>query len=314
MPDILPTIGGIHMSIKRLPFFLSAAKYLNFTEAANEQFISQTAMSLQIKKYEDELGFQLFHRSNTGVTLTKAGGYLYKRCQYIMADYNQAISHARQVSQEDKPLIKIGYPGAYEQFAITPIVSQFYKDHPSIQVDLIYGKKKRKVLQQLEDGYLDLAVVSDYDRNYTQWLKVHPLRKDECLFLLSADNELAQQDSLEPASLTGKPMLRTIENDIISYEWQIWNVMNILGLGSNEVIYANDYYSMALLAKSDIGFGIVPACMKDMPMDGLRYVPMAGRTLNTGCSVIYMENSMNPAREEFLELLKETAGKSKSGK
>lgn len=228
MPDILPTIGGIHMSIKRLPFFLSAAKYLNFTEAANEQFISQTAMSLQIKKYEDELGFQLFHRSNTGVTLTKAGGYLYKRCQYIMADYNQAISHARQVSQEDKPLIKIGYPGAYEQFAITPIVSQFYKDHPSIQVDLIYGKKKRKVLQQLEDGYLDLAVVSDYDRNYSQWLKVHPLRKDECLFLLSADNELAQQDSLEPASLTGKPMLRTIENDIISYEWQIWNVMNIL--------------------------------------------------------------------------------------
>ena len=100
------------MSIKRLPFFLSAAKYLNFTEAANEQFISQTAMSLQIKKYEDELGFQLFHRSNTGVTLTKAGGYLYKRCQYIMADYNQAISHARQVSQEDKPLIKIGYLGA----------------------------------------------------------------------------------------------------------------------------------------------------------------------------------------------------------
>lgn len=44
------------MSIKRLPFFLSAAKYLNFTEAANEQFISQTAMSLQIKKYEDEPG------------------------------------------------------------------------------------------------------------------------------------------------------------------------------------------------------------------------------------------------------------------
>ena len=90
--------------------------------------------------------------------------------------------------------------------------------------------------------------------------------------------------------------------------------MNILGLGSNQVIYANDYYSMALLAKSDIGFGIVPACMKEMSMDVLRYIPMAGRTLNTRCSVIYMENSMNPAREEFLELLKETAGKSKSGK
>ena len=55
-----------------------------------------------------------------------------------------------------------------------------------------------------------------------------------------------------------------ISNDIISYEWQI----------------------------CDIGFGIVPACMKEMSMDGLRYIPMAGRTLNTRCSVIYMENSM----------------------
>ena len=53
--------------------------------------------------------------------------------------------------------------------------------------------------------------------------------------------------------------------------------------------------------------------MKEMSMDGLRYIPMAGRTLNTRCSVIYMENSMNPAREEFLKLLKETTDKSKSG-
>ncbi|EEG75890.1 LysR substrate binding domain protein [[Clostridium] hylemonae DSM 15053] len=297
--------GGTAMSIKRLPFFLSAAKYLNFTEAASEQFISQTAMSLQIKKFEDELGFQLFNRSNTGVTLTKAGGYLYKRCQYIMADYNQAVAHARQLSEEDKPQVRIGYSGAYEQLAVTPFVSRFYKGHPSSQVELIYGKRKKKVLQQLEDGFLDLAVVSDYDRNYSQWLKSVPLRHDNCLFLLSSDSELAASSSLEPSRLVGKPLLRTVENDFTSYEWQIWNVMNFLGLGGNEVIYANDYYSMALLAKSDIGFGIVPACMSTMPMDGLSYVPITGRTLKTSCSVIYMESSSNPVREEFLMTLKD---------
>lgn len=293
------------MSIKRLPFFLSAAKYLNFTEAASEQYITQTAMSLQIKKYEDELGFKLFNRSNTGATLTKAGGYLYKRCQYIMADYNQAVTHARQLSEEDKPRVKIGYSGSYEQFAITPIVTSFYRSNPSSQVELIYGKKKKNVLQQLEDGYLDLAVVSDYDRNYSQWLKVLSLQQDECVFLLSSENEYAKCERLEPSCLTGKPMLRTVENDFASYEWQIWNVMNFLGLGNNEVIYANDYYSMALLAKSDIGFSIVPSCMKDMPVNGLAYVPIAGRRLKTGCSVIYMENSINPVREEFLMTLKE---------
>ena len=297
------------MSIKRLPFFLSAAKYLNFTEAANEQFISQTAMSLQIKKYEEELGFKLFNRSNTGVTLTKAGGYLYKRCQYITADYNQAVSHARQLSEEDKPQVRIGYSGAYEQLAVTPLVTRFYQGHSSSQVELIYGKRKKKVLQQLEDGYLDLAVVSDYDRNYSQWLKSYPLRHDICLFLLSSASEFAQCDCLESSMLAGKPLLRTVENDFTSYEWQIWNVMNFLGLGGNEVIYANDYYSMALLARSDIGFGIVPECMKEVPMAGLSYVPIAGRKLKTSCSVIYMESSSNPIREEFLMTLKEQAAK-----
>lgn len=297
------------MSIKRLPFFLSAAKYLNFTEAANEQFISQTAMSLQIKKYEDELGFQLFNRSNTGVTLTKAGGYLYKRCQYIMADYNHAVTHARQLSEEDKPRVKIGYSGAYEQFAVTDIVSAFYKEHPASQVELIYGKQKKKVLQQLEDGYLDLAVVSDYDRNYSQWLKAYPLKQNPCVFLLSSDNEYAHAESLDPACLAGKPMLRTVENDFASYEWKIWNVMNFLGLGNNEVIYANDYYSMALLAKADIGFSIVPDCMEGIHIDGLSYVPIEGKTLNTTCSVIYMENSINPLREEFLMTLKDMVKK-----
>ena len=296
------------MSIKRLPFFLSAAKYLNFTEAANEQFISQTAMSLQIKKYEEELGFKLFNRSNTGVTLTKAGGYLFKRCQYITADYNQAVSHARQLSEEDKPQVRIGYSGAYEQLAVTPLVTRFYQRHPTSQVELIYGKRKKKVLQQLEDGFLDLAVVSDYDRNYSQWLKSYPLRHDRCLFLLSSDSEFAQHGCLEPSLLAGKPLLRTVENDFTSYEWQIWNVMNFLGLGGNEVIYANDYYSLALLAKSDIGFSIVPDCMKDVPMAGLSYVPIAGRKLKTSCSVIYMESSSNPIREEFLMTLKEPDG------
>lgn len=293
------------MSIKRLPFFLSAAKYLNFTEAANEQFITQTAMSLQIKKYEEELGFKLFKRSNTGVTLTKAGGYLYKRCQYIMADYNQAVAHARKLSEEDKPQVRIGYSGAYEQVAITPIVTRFYREYPSAQVELIYGKRKKKVLQMLEDGYLDLAVVSDYERNYSQWLKSVPLCYDKCLFLLSSNNPLAALESLDPSKLVGKPMLRTAENDFNSYEWQIWNTMNFLGLGSNEVIYSNDYYSMALLAKSDIGFSIVPECMKKIPIEGLSYIPITGCNLRTSCSVIYMENSSNPLMEGFLMTLKD---------
>ena len=58
------------MSIQRLPVFLSAAEHLNFTKAAKEQCISQTAVSQQIKLLEEEIGFQLFVREKRGVSLT----------------------------------------------------------------------------------------------------------------------------------------------------------------------------------------------------------------------------------------------------
>ena len=58
------------MSIQRLPVFLSAAEHLNFPRAAEEQCISQTAVSQQIKLLEQELGYALFVRGKRGVRLT----------------------------------------------------------------------------------------------------------------------------------------------------------------------------------------------------------------------------------------------------
>lgn len=382
------------MSIKRLPFFLSAAKFLNFTEAAKEQFVSQTAISLQIKKYEDELGFRLFERNNAGVRLTAAGGYLYKRCQSITAEYNRAVSHARQLAEEDQPKLRIGYSGSYEQFAVTPIVQTFYRSKPDCQVELVYARSNKQVLQQLEDGFLDLAVIANYDRHYSQWLKCSVLRRDECVLLCSAESKLAKahraknaseetktdsekeaaaqtggessvKDSLahqsgkeadlkcaadendarmseavkkgkkkktdrstaekdgkekaavrkplggaeqrtlwekDRALLAGKPVLRTVENEFVTREWQFWDVLNYLGLGSSKLVYASDYYSIMLMAQADLGFSIVPACMERIAPPGVAFIPVAvERKLMATCSFVFMDH-VNPLRDHFVKL------------
>lgn len=291
------------MSIKRLPYFLSAAKNLNFTEAANEYFISQTAISLQIKKYEDELGFRLFDRSNTGVTLTMAGGYLYKRCQFVMADYNRAVSHARQLSEAAKPRLTIGYSGAYEQVSVTPFVEQFYSRYPSSQIDLVYCHTKKTAIQQLEDGKIDIAVISAYDRNYNQWLKSRTLTRNNCVFALPAGHELASRSSIAPSQLSGMPILISSENDFSSFEWRIRNLLVAMGLGENEVIYANDYYSLTLLIRAGIGTTLVPDCMRSLYSDGIAFVQVEGEPIRMSTSAVYRENGANPLADEFIELL-----------
>ena len=71
------------VSIQRLPVFLSAAEHLNFTRAAEEQCISQTAVSQQIKLLEQELGYALFVRGKRGVSLTPAGEVFYRQCKQL---------------------------------------------------------------------------------------------------------------------------------------------------------------------------------------------------------------------------------------
>ncbi|HVI39848.1 MAG TPA: LysR family transcriptional regulator [Anaerovoracaceae bacterium] len=61
------------MDIRSLKYFISAAQNLNFTKAASECFITQTAMSLSIAKLEEELNFKLFYRCNHRVKLTDSG-------------------------------------------------------------------------------------------------------------------------------------------------------------------------------------------------------------------------------------------------
>lgn len=291
------------MSIKRLPYFLSAAKNLSFTEAANEHFISQTAISLQIKKYEEELGFKLFERSNTGVTLTMAGGYLYKRGQFVMADYNRAVSHARQLSEAAKPKLSIGYSGAYEQVSVAPFVLSFYQHYPSSQVDLVYCHTKKTAIQYLEDGIIDIAVISAYDRNYNQWFKSRTLTRNDCVFVLPADHELASRGRISPSLLKGVPIIISRENDFSSFEWRTRNLLVDLGLGENEVIYANDYYALTMLIRAGLGTTLVPDCMSEIYSEGIAYVGIEGEPIRMSTSAVFRESSVNPMADEFTAML-----------
>ena len=90
------------VSIQRLPVFLSAAEHLNFTRAAEEQCISQTAVSQQIKLLEQELGYALFVRGKRGVSLTPAGEVFYRQCKQLMIRYNDAAAQGKKIGARQR--------------------------------------------------------------------------------------------------------------------------------------------------------------------------------------------------------------------
>ncbi|MBP3797351.1 MAG: LysR family transcriptional regulator [Ruminococcus sp.] len=72
--------------LKQIRYFQSVVKLGSFTEAAEEHYISQSAISQQIKALEDELGVKLLERKKRSFTLTEAGEYFYRKSLVLVAD------------------------------------------------------------------------------------------------------------------------------------------------------------------------------------------------------------------------------------
>ena len=92
----------------QLETFLKVADAGSFNKAAEEAFITPTAVIKQVNLLEDSLGVKLFVRSHRGLTLTKAGQSLYKDARYIIQYCRDSVTRAKNAMQEDMGVIRIG--------------------------------------------------------------------------------------------------------------------------------------------------------------------------------------------------------------
>ena len=101
------------MLFKQMQYFISIVKNNSFTEAAEENYISQSAISQAIKSLEDELGVELLKRSNRSFTLTSAGEYFYKQSLIMVDEVDDVyddISEGMFIRTKSEEII-ISYPG-----------------------------------------------------------------------------------------------------------------------------------------------------------------------------------------------------------
>ena len=123
------------MNIHSLQYFCSVAKHLNFSKAAEECHIAQTAMSRSIAAMEDELGFRLFDRTRHHVELTPAGAYFLKEAAQIVEQYNFSLQCGREISRSSSTRLDIGF-GGYDMNFARFYVSRFMRLHPECSIVL----------------------------------------------------------------------------------------------------------------------------------------------------------------------------------
>lgn len=289
------------MNLERLAYFAAVARHMNFTRAAEECNIAQTAMSRQISMLEDEVGFPLFERNSRSVRFTPAGQVFYKSVDCMLDMYKHSLNQAKNISLGLSGNLHIGI-GAYEHVFVSPLIEEFHKMHPSIDVRVSqypYALLSEKFLSGALDIVFALPVSKEHFSN--PGIKATPLFKSKVCVAMRKDHPLAgctffPEDGWRTetfATISEERGPTTIHN---LYKWSAKDKLSfhqrpIQVIGLNAALTMVEA-GLALLCVPDfLGSALSPQ---------LKLLPILGVTAQNFW-VFSHENSPNPAVSVFID-------------
>jgi DNA-binding transcriptional LysR family regulator len=128
----------------------------SFTKAARRVHLTQSAVSLHIKRLEDQVGSRLIARRARGILLTEQGEVLLSYARRILALHKEA---EHRLSRDGAGVARLGVPEYFNLHALSSLIGQFSTLYPEVQLQLKLGICP-DIVALLEDGQLDMAIVS----------------------------------------------------------------------------------------------------------------------------------------------------------
>lgn len=139
--------------------FYYVAKNESFTKAAEKLFVSQPAITQNIKKLEDELGRKLFYRTNKGIKLTEEGKNLYNYLQSSIEILANAEEKFQQYANMETGSVKIRTGKTNAKTVLYEPLKKFMRDYPNIEVEVTQGSHKES-LRMLNNGEIDIVILN----------------------------------------------------------------------------------------------------------------------------------------------------------
>lgn len=291
------------MDINRLTYFLSAAKHLNFTRAANECYIAQTAMSRHILALEEELCVTLFQRNNRSVTLTPAGEAFYDEAQVILAKLQKAIDSTQLIDQGYQGTIGIGF-GPYERPLMAETLRRFSQAYPNVEV-VCRQHTFKSMIELLGRGLLDVI----YSMGQSPMVISEAISKpipgtNELRLVVAADHPLAQKGSVSVEELEGMEFIYNGELGGPAPTAHFMEVCAQFGFRPGRLLATNSLAGKLIMVQSGNKACLVPAFRADTLGSAVSVLHMpAPRQPIEPCYASYIASNTNPTAKIFFDMI-----------
>jgi DNA-binding transcriptional LysR family regulator len=194
------------MNTKQMDYIIETAKTLNLSRAAENLFISQPALSYQIKVIEEEVGFAIFDRVGKSIRLTPAGQQLVTSLQRISVDLQFAIEQAQNMGEIYTDSIKIGFASRSALYYLPQAMKLFEQMHPDVQI-VPEIQAPNDSLTAFLHKELDLILLPKEEAQKLSKVVIHPLYISQIYLLCQQTDPLAQLDRVTAQDLAGRTLL-----------------------------------------------------------------------------------------------------------
>ncbi|MCD8231771.1 MAG: LysR family transcriptional regulator [Clostridiales bacterium] len=291
------------MQIRQLEYFLAVSEQLNFTKAARQLYVSQTAVSLQIKALEEELGVPLFFRTNRRVELTPAGKSFQEDARAILKRTQDAVERARQADTGFTGYLNIGFVKGFEKSNLSETLANFHAKYPNISLSFV-----RENVSGLYDAILsrnlDIVFNLQYSLDDMEDIDFITLRHYPLMAVVSTSHPLAHKTSIHRSDLKGYPLVDIVQRkDKYGEATTITNAFTRAGF-LPDIQYVSDDIEISLLAvATGIGYALLPTYITDSitARDKVIAIPIIGEEEEMTLVAAWLKEYSNPALQKFLD-------------
>ena len=293
------------MDSKHLTTFMCVCKHLNFTKAAEELYLTQSAVSQQIHALESELGFPLLKREGGKVELLESGILFRDRAAQILLLYDRAIEESRLANEETHTTLTIGCGMSYTDWWLPEAIARFARAHPEVDGSVI-TEKTINLPALMQYGALDVIVCLRPDANDVPGTMFLPVAASQPRAMMRADNVLATKDIVTMEDLAQQRLIAISSHRNTHRLHSTFRELSQLGVDTANRIVV-DCGEAAIISVA-CGFGIFPCMEFERPYAeslGLAVRPVAGfETAAVDVGFAFLKDAKLPYLQELVGICK----------
>jgi DNA-binding transcriptional LysR family regulator len=267
----------------RLKVFRTVAEYLSFRKAAEHLFLTQPAVTLQIKALEEDLGVRLFDRAANRISLTPQGTRLLRYAKKIAALVSEAEQELAAGEGQLSGELALGVSTTIAQYVLPRLFGAFLDEHPRVQLSLQSGNTEH-IVRLLLDGRVSIGLIEGPSRH--REVRTEPFMEDELVLIAPPQFEFdrVSREQLASASLLmreqGSGSRRVVETALEKAGIKLKAFKSVMNLDSTEAIKS------AVEAGLGLGFVSRWAISKELELGALKMVEVTGLRVARNFSLV----------------------------